>query len=74
MARKVKPFGKGSMSYESGYCLNLIVGHLENLIEQEEENCQDLKSKRQKLIAEKLIEKAGNALQELYEILSATRE
>ena len=61
--KKLKEFGAGSSTIEWGYNFEMLVGHIEALIRDEEDN---VKTKRQ---IERL-NKAEDALQLLQEVLN----
>ncbi len=66
--KKLKEFGAGSSTIEWGYNFELLVGHIESLIQSEEENVYDnnKSTKRQK----ERLDKAQDALQLLQEVLN----
>jgi len=62
MAAKLRPFGSLSSSYDSGYTLPLLVGHLEGLVSEEEMIDTASKSPRAKRLAQ--VQDAVQLLQE----------
>lgn len=67
--KKLKPFGVGSMSYESGYTLPVLIGHLEGLNEEESLSVNinvTPKTKR--------VEIVENAIDLLYQAIAMGRE
>lgn len=65
MARKLKPFGHGGMSFNNGYDLGLLVSHLEGLVSSETEETFSDKGPRAKRL--KKVEDALQLLTDVYE-------
>lgn len=66
--RKLRPFGKDSLSYEHGYDLSLLVSHIEGLISGEEDTCNFRGPKGKRL------RKVEDALELLQEAMEMGRE
>jgi hypothetical protein len=69
MSRNLKPFGEGGRTAEDGRDIDYIVGWLEAIIHDEEENCENAAPNGPKV---KRLEAALSALDLLYEVSDNT--